>query len=230
MLSIVSTHSQLPGRWDYAGNTETFSYIAYYGDATDHHNCKPTSSNQSVSPRTNPSPGNSTFPITVNGKTYDAAEINGTSGYCYNSIGYDAISLYNKSRCLPDTAHPSYQWGFSTIMSALFIFLQFAWCLTMYILWQDAQWHSSLVKTGYQMTTLRAAFVLARAARRRTGLGERQLVRADTRELERELYGSGKMEGTEVEFGIFGDDAELRGDAGDFVTRRRSLRPKYQPG
>lgn len=65
------------------------------------------------------------------------------------------------------------------------------------------------------MTPLRAAFAMARAARGRTGLGEEKLVRADTRELEQELYGGRKKRGTEVGYGIFGE--------GEGVVRRRGV-------
>jgi hypothetical protein len=59
------------------------------------------------------------------------------------------------------------------------------------------------------MTPLRAAFAMAKAAKRKTGLGEGQLVRANTKELEQELYGNGKkMAGTSVEYSIFGDEHE----------------------
>lgn len=159
--------------------------------------------------------------------TYDAGDLNGTSGYCYNSVGYEAMSLYDKSRCLPDTANPSYQWGFSTMMSAIFIFLELVWCVTMYIVWQDAQFNSSLVKSGYEMTILRAAFAMTKAANRKTGLGEKQLVRANTREMEQELYGEAGRKGTNVEYVIFVDDPEDAEDAGGVV--RRSVRPKYEP-
>jgi hypothetical protein len=83
------------------------------------------------------------------------------------------------------------------------------WAVSMYILWQDAHFHSTLVRSGYQMTPLRAAFAMAKAAKRKTGLGEGQLVRANTKELEQELYGNGKkMAGTSVEYSIFGDEDE----------------------
>jgi hypothetical protein len=58
------------------------------------------------------------------------------------------------------------------------------------------------------MTPLRAAFAMAKAAKRKTGLGEGQLVRANTKELEQELYGGKKMAGTSVEYSIFGDEDE----------------------
>lgn len=100
----------------------------------------------------------------------------------------------------------------------------------MYILWQDAQFNSSLVKSGYQMTPLRAAFALAKAAKRRTGLGEKQLVRANTKELEQELYGNprARVKGTKLDYWIFEEDPEDDGDD-DGAVRRRSRRSKLEP-
>ncbi|KAF1850871.1 uncharacterized protein K460DRAFT_400909 [Cucurbitaria berberidis CBS 394.84] len=170
---------------------------------------------------------NATFDVTINDKTYDGTNLNATQGYCYNSVGYDSMALYDKSRCLPDTANPSYQWGFSTMMSAFFIFLQMAWCLTMYAVWQDAQFNSTLVKSGYQMTILRATFAMAKAAKRKTGLGERQLVRANTKEIEQELYGGKQHKGTTVDYGLFIDDIEHGRDDSEVV--RRVVRPKDEP-
>ncbi|CAO2649587.1 Nn.00g069720.m01.CDS01 [Neocucurbitaria sp. VM-36] len=195
--------------YDYPGNTQ--NYTAYFHtegrDMT--YNC------------------NSTFNVEINGKTYDAQDLNSTWGYCYNNVGYESSVLYQKSRCLPDTANPSYQWGFSTMMSGVFIFLQFAWSLTMYVVWQDAQVNSTLVRSGYEMTILRAAFTMAKVAKQKTGMGERQLVRANTKELEQELYGSGKVKGTKVDYGVFVDDPE--DDREDREVIRRSVRPKHEP-
>jgi hypothetical protein len=168
--------------------------------------------------------GATTFNISVNGKTYDAAEINGTSDYCYGNTSYSFVYLQSKSRCLPDTSNPRYQWGFSIMLSGLFVMFHFAWALTMYIVWQDAQFGSSLVQMGYQMTPLRAAFAMAKAAKRKTGLGEKQLVRANTKELEQELYGTRKTKGTKVEYTIFEDSDEEHGRVDS--VRRRMVGPK----
>ncbi|KAJ4367160.1 hypothetical protein N0V83_007690 [Neocucurbitaria cava] len=172
--------------------------------------------------------GSATFNITVMGKTYDAQDLNSTTGYCYSGIGYDMWSLYDKSRCLPDTANPSYQWGFSTMVAGIFIFLQCCWTLTMYAVWQDAQFNSILVKSGYEMTILRAAFAMARAAKRKTGLNEKQLVRANKKEVEQEMYGCGKIKAAEVEYGLFVGDLEDGGDDDCEVTRR-TVRVKHEP-
>ena len=153
-------------------------------------------------------PCNSTVSVTVNGKTYDAQDLDGTGGYCYNSIGYNTTSLEGKTRCLPDTAAQTYQWGFSTLMSGLFVFATVAWVVGMYVLWQDAQLNSTLVKQGYRMTPLRAAFLIVHVARRKTGLGGRQLIRAETKGLERELYGKKGLDRAELEFGIFHESLE----------------------
>lgn len=94
----------------------------------------------------------------------------------------------------------------------------------MYVVWQDAQFKSTLVKTGYTMTPLRAAFAMAKAARRRTGMGEKQLVRANTKELNQELYGTKGRKGTKVEYGIF-DEGDVE-HGGVETVRRRNVRPK----
>lgn len=128
----------------------------------------------------------------VNEQTYDIQNLNGTYALCYNNEAYDRLSLIGKSRCLPDTANPSYQWGFSTMLSGIFVFIHFGWCMSMYVVWLDAQSTSTLIREGYEMTPLRAAFAIAKAVKRKTGLEEKQLVRHDTKDLNKELYGVGK--------------------------------------
>lgn len=206
------------GIYSYPGNTQTFESTNDGKVYTD--NCK-YSSPDDVARNINLFTGNKTIYVDIHGKSYDAQLLNGTWGSCYNTVGYASYSLYEKSRCLPDTANPSYGWGFSTMMSGLFVFLQFSWCLTMYTVWQDAQFNSTLVKNGYEMTPLRAAFALAKAAKRKTGLGEKQLVRANTKELEQELYGNKTMQGTKVDYGIFVEDPEDDDDNGKLRRRRR---------
>lgn len=148
------------------------------------------------------------MPVTIKDKTYDAQDLVTSSGYCHQSIAYNETYLEGKSRCLPDTAHPSYEWGFSTLLSGLFVFVTSAWVISMYILWLDSQRDSTLVQMGYRMTPLRAAFAMARAARQRTGYCEKQLVRADTEALEKELYGHKGSRKTKVDFGVFVEDTE----------------------
>jgi hypothetical protein len=170
--------------------------------------------------------GNSTIAVAVDDpytpKPIDAQYLKGESGWCYGKIGYKSDDLYDKARCLPDTADPTYQWGFSTLMSGLFVMFTSAWVLSMYAVWQDAQFNSTLVKEGYQMTPLRAAFAMAKAAKQRTGLSEKQLVRANTKDLKNELYGnSGRIGGktikrTQIEYDMFVHDPE----GGDEEPRR----------
>lgn len=152
--------------------------------------------------------GNMSMAIFINGKNYDYMDLNSTTGYCYGETSYSYAELAGKSRCLPDTADPSYEWGFATMMSGIFVFLTFGWSLSMYAVWQDAQFNSTLVKSGYDMTPLRAAFAMAKAAKKRTGLGEKQLVRANTKDLEKELYGGRQTQSTSVEYSIFAEDPE----------------------
>ena len=167
--------------------------------------------------------------MTVNDKVYDSLSLNVTDGWCFNKKGYEYTFLWDKTRCLPNTADPSYKWGFSTMLSGIFVFIHFGWAITMYIVWQDAQFKSTLVRTGYQMTPLRAAFAMAKAAKRKTGMSEKQLVRANTHELEQELYGTRRTKGTKVEYGLFEEGDEEHGDV-EVVVRRRNLRPKLDIG
>jgi hypothetical protein len=186
--------------------------------------CKPQFSISLPHPSIDRCVGAKSFNITVNNKPYEALSLNTTTGYCYNSKGYDYVFLQDRSRCLPDTANPTYQWGFSTMLVGVWIFLHFGWAVSMYVVWQDAQFNSTLVKTGYMMTPLRAAFAMAKAAKRRTGMGEKQLVRANTKELNQELYGTKGRKGTKVEYEIFDEGDEEHGEVE--TVRRRTVRPK----
>lgn len=94
----------------------------------------------------------------------------------------------------------------------------------MYIIWQDAQFNSKLVKSGYEMTQLRAAFTLATAARWRTGMGSRELVRTDTKKLDEQLYGSKKKMKAEVTYEIFRD--EVKDEVGEEGLRKRRARAR----
>jgi hypothetical protein len=133
------------------------------------------------------------------------------------------LELRGKSRCLPDTANPSYQWGFSTMLSGVFVFIHFGWCLSMYIVWLDAQSKSTLVQEGYGMTPLRAAFAIAKAVKRKTGLGEMQLVRHSTKDLNKELDGNSKEKGTKIDYSIFIVNAEEDAGYERQIRRRRAL-------
>jgi hypothetical protein len=160
--------------------------------------------------------------ITIQGHEYDVDTVNYTSAYCIEDKGYPAADMYDKSRCLPDTANDTYQWGFSSMLSGVWIILNFSWVLTMYAVWLDAQFYSELVKSGYAMTQLRAAFTLATAARWRTGMGSRELVRTDTKELELQLYGSKTKNRAEVGWDIFRGELkdEERSADGEGLRRR----------
>ncbi|KAF2258661.1 hypothetical protein CC78DRAFT_586827 [Lojkania enalia] len=157
---------------------------------------------------------NAAYNITIFGNQYNASTLNYSSGYCTKDSdhGYDSLDLFGRSRCLPDTANEAYEWGFSTMLSAVFVIMQFVWTITMYVVWQDAQFSSHLVKSGYHMTMLRAAFAATVAARWKTGVGGRELVRTDTKNLERELYGGGskkRSERAEVRIDVFREDKVL---------------------
>lgn len=75
----------------------------------------------------------------------------------------------------------------------------------MYSIWQDAQFNSKLVKSGFKMTPLRAAFSLTAAAENKMGLDTPELVRADTKSVEAELMGKRKKKPAVVGYDIFKD-------------------------
>ncbi|KAF2847268.1 hypothetical protein T440DRAFT_403933 [Plenodomus tracheiphilus IPT5] len=195
-----------PGIYDFPGNTQTFTY---------------TPSDYIY--------GNKTMDIELYGKKYDYSDIKSDSGYCYNNIAYNYTYLYDKTRCLPDTANPSYEWGFATMMTGIFVFLTFGWSTSLYIVWQHARFNSSLVKSGYTMTPLRAAFAMAKAAKKKTGMGERQLIRAYTKDLENELYGGCGVQATSVEYKLFVEDPE-EGDEDRTYLSVREIRARHVRG
>lgn len=168
--------------------------------------------------------GNATLKVTIGNQSYDVADLNYTQGWCWEDQGYDYAGLMDSARCLPDTSHPTYQWGFSTMLSGVFIIINFIWCLTMYIVWQDAQLCGKLVKSGFRMTQLRAAFVLTEAAKQKTGFEERELITAEKTELEKELFGSKKFVAAEVDRYLFRDDRKGGWEEGDEGVRKRRTR------
>ncbi|KAF2114958.1 stress responsive A/B barrel domain-containing protein [Lophiotrema nucula] len=187
--------------FDFSGNTKT--YVNASGDVA---NC------------------NATVDIQVNGKSYSSINLNYTDGYCGNGKGYTYHDLVDHSRCLPDTADPSYQWGFSTMLSGVFLIAQFVWVMSMYIVWQDAQFNSELVKSGYGMTMLRAAFALSTAARWKTGMSNGELVRRDTKDLKKELYGGKskkkqKVQRADVDVDVFRETKDVE-DSDEVIGSR----------
>ena len=165
-------------------------------------------------------PGTSTFDVTVNGTTYDAGDIKWETGWCFDSRGYPAGAVFTNSHCLPDNINPTYKWGFSTILSGIFSIIHLAWSITMYIVWQDAQFNSSLVKSRYAMTPLRAAFAMTKAAKRHTGLHEKQLVRTDTSTVEKKVYGTWNTKAAVLDYGIFADRPDDTALSEEGVRRR----------
>jgi hypothetical protein len=152
-------------------------------------------------------PGNGKYNITLFGTKYDIGALNIADGYCDGDLGYSVAQISQHTRCLPDTANESYRWGFSTMLSGVFTFIQLAWALSMYAVWLDAHFNSELVKSGFRMSQLRAAFLLTAAAKARTGMRCEELVSADVRDLRVKLMGSGKSKGAEVSRGMFNQDA-----------------------
>jgi hypothetical protein len=148
--------------------------------------------------------GNKTLYVKILGNEYDGTQVNVSSSFCWNDRPYDVTHLQESTRCLPDAANPTYSWGFSTTISGVFIIIHFAWVLSMYTVWQDAQLNSVMVMNGYKITKLRAIFALAEAARSKSGLGS-ELVRRDVKSLEKELHGNRRKKriGAEVSLDIF---------------------------
>ncbi|KAF2490450.1 hypothetical protein BU16DRAFT_153283 [Lophium mytilinum] len=164
--------------FNYTNNTEEFTYPHYseyynsqYGHSGTNYSC------------------NYLYNITIDHHVYKFDHLNLTSSTCYNGTAYTDEYVSLNSQCMPDTTVNTYQWGFSTMLSAVFVIIQLVWALSMYAVWQDAQWNSVLVRSGYKMTQLRAAFSLSEAAQQRTGMENEELMRMETRRLEDDLYG-----------------------------------------
>jgi len=100
-------------------------------------------------------------------------------GICWEGKAYDRTALEETARCLPDTANPSYQWGFSSMLMGINMIINMIWCLSMYVVWQEAMLNSELVRSGFRITPLRAAFVLTEVARRLTGLHGEELIQKE---------------------------------------------------
>jgi len=97
------------------------------------------------------------------------------------------------------------------MLVSIFLILQFGWAISMYIIWQDAQFNSELVKCGFRLTELGAAFVVTEAAKRKTGLLGEELIRRDVNTLKRELYESTIEMGVVIEREILREEGfELR--------------------
>jgi hypothetical protein len=100
----------------------------------------------------------------------------------------------------------------------------------MYIIWQDAQWKSRLVRSGYNMTQLRAVFALATAAGWETGLGNAELVCADEKRLSDELFRCAKGRGGETVISeeIFGGAGERGLGSVEGELKKRNVRVREE--
>lgn len=166
---------------------------------------------------------NQTYPITINGISNSVHNISWGPGFCLGKQGYEFNQIYKSTRCIPDTQDPTYVWGFSTMIAALFVIMQFIWGLSMYALWQDAQFNSRLVQSGFRLTELRAAFALTEAAHKETGLKAPSLIQSNPRELKKELYGGRGRKSADVALEVLWDDRlEVRRRRG-IVEERMSL-------
>lgn len=141
---------------------------------------------------------NDTFEVTLpNNEKYSMYDLSfDPYGFCFQNKSYDFADLSASTRCLPDTANPSYAFGFSSAMLGVILIMNLTWCLSMWAVWQDAMF-ARLVQQGYRMSPLRAAFALTEAAKRRTGVRGEGLVLRERKLLRRELKrGKGKREAT----------------------------------
>jgi hypothetical protein len=97
----------------------------------------------------------------------------------------------------------------------------------MYAVWQDAQFNSDLVKKGFVMSPLKAAFVVTIVAIERTGLGYRELLRSKHSNLRSRLYGD-KHDRAEVTYDIFSEgDGKRIWDEDEDSLRQRSTGSTY---
>ncbi|PVI07682.1 hypothetical protein DM02DRAFT_608765 [Periconia macrospinosa] len=109
------------------------------------------------------------------------------------------------------------------MIAAIFVIIQFVWGLSMYALWQDSQFNSRLVQSGFRLTELRAAFALTEAAHRETGLNASSLIQSNPGELKMELYGRKGRNGADVALGVVWDGKlEVRRRRG-IIEERMSL-------
>lgn len=92
---------------------------------------------------------------------------------CYNNKIYDGFGdLLNIAQCLPalgDSGDPSYEWGFSTVLTSLILICHCIWSLFIFVLYLDGELNGSLQqKTNFEMSQVRAALIVAEAATRTT--------------------------------------------------------------
>ncbi|KAF2005460.1 hypothetical protein P154DRAFT_616266 [Amniculicola lignicola CBS 123094] len=139
--------------------------------------------------------------ITLFNKKYEYDTVEYDWGYCHGETGYPYLTL--KTRCLPDTANEAFKWGFSTMLAGVFLIIHTIWSILMYIIWQDAQFNSVLVKSGYRMSQLRAAFTITEASKQKTGLTAQELLGCDLGKLGKELYGSRSRRPAEIGVGMY---------------------------
>jgi hypothetical protein len=174
---------------------------------------------------------NDSFPLTLsNGRNYSMYDLDfDSSSYCFQNKSLRFNELMDSTRCLPDTANPSYQWGFSSAMIGVCFIINLVWCLTMWAVWQDAL-KAKLVRSGYRMSPLRAAFVLTEAARQRTRVGVEDLVLRDKKMLKRELRRTKRRKEAVIDRHVFEeggrvDDVES-GKGNVIIIKRRPVRSK----
>lgn len=108
--------------------------------------------------------GNETLKVNFTDYSETGGFARGLPYACYSNETIPWSAVNDAITCLPSAGMPLYQWGFSTMLSAVVVILQCVWAVTMYVIWIDAEINSPLVRSGYRMTQIRAAFALSARA------------------------------------------------------------------
>jgi hypothetical protein len=143
-----------------------------------------------------------------------------------DGIGYDLLQLENNVVCMPSNDE-SYQWGFSGMLTGVTVILQGVWTVLMWILYLYCSLSSELVRKGYAMSALRAAFAITAASEERVGLNATDLVVVDKKILANGKNGESPVDESSIRFELF--DNELTssltesGNRDDSTMKRKRI-------
>ncbi|KAF2756173.1 hypothetical protein EJ05DRAFT_92353 [Pseudovirgaria hyperparasitica] len=123
-------------------------------------------------------PCTSNFTIKLNNEWHNIGRnpLNLTRGGCFRNQSMPTADIDTNSRCLPSGDNAKYYWGFSSMLGAIVVILQFVWAFTMYALWFESMVFSTLVKQGMKLSQLRGAFAVTAAAQERLEMGAEEMV------------------------------------------------------